>query len=138
MQDRPTGEVHPLALSVLEARGHDVSALRSKSWYEFEQPGAPVLDFVFTVCDNAAAAECPVWPQQPISAHWSLADPAAFEGSDAEWLEFFNRTYQELERRIGNFTKLSIESLDRATLEARLDEIGKTSAGRLSHSFSAS
>jgi protein-tyrosine-phosphatase len=123
---RPAGEVHSLAKRVLETHGHDISALRSKSWDEFERPGAPALDFVFTVCDNAAAEECPVWPGQPIAAHWGLADPAVFDGSEAERLAFFQRTYQELERRIGDFTKLALESLDRATLKIRLDEIGKT------------
>jgi protein-tyrosine-phosphatase len=121
---KPAGEVHPLALRVLQAHGHDVSSLRSKSWAEFAQPGAPAIDFVFTVCDNAAAEECPVWPRPPIAAHWGLADPAAFEGSEAERLAFFQRTYRELERRIGDFAKLPLESLDRASLVARLDEIG--------------
>jgi arsenate reductase len=121
----PTGRVHPMALRVLEERGHEVAALRSKSWEEFERPGAPTFDFVFTVCDNAAAETCPAWPGQPMTAHWGLADPAAFEGSESDRLRLFRRTYLELERRIELFTQLPIESLSRPQLEARLDEIGK-------------
>ena len=125
---RPAGRVHPLALRVLEEKGHDVTGLRSKSWGEFERPGAPALDFVFTVCDNAAAESCPAWPGQPITAHWGMADPAAFEGSESDRLWLFRRTYLELERRIDLFTQLPIESLSRLRLERRLDEIGKTQA----------
>jgi len=125
---RPAGRVHPMALRVLEEKGHDVTGLRSKSWDEFERPGAPELDFVFTVCDNAAAETCPVWPGQPMTAHWGVADPAAFEGSESDRLWLFRRTYLELERRIDLFTQLPIESLSRLRLQARLDEIGKTQA----------
>ncbi len=124
----PTGRVHPMALRVLEEKGHDVTGLRSKSWDEFERPGAPALDFVFTVCDNAAAETCPTWPGQPMTAHWGVADPAAFEGSESDRLWLFRRTYLELERRIDLFTQLPIESLSRLRLQARLDEIGKTQA----------
>lgn len=129
---RPTGQVHPLAIGVLKERGHDVFALRSKSWEEFEEPGAPALDFIFTVCDRAAAEECPVWPGHPMTAHWGVADPAAFEGSEDDQLALFRRTYSELERRIELFMDIPIESLDRPSLETRLDEIGKigTPAGR--------
>ena len=114
-----------MALRVLEERGHEVGALRSKSWDEFERPGAAALDFVFTVCDNAAAETCPTWPGQPMTAHWGVADPAAFVGSESDRLWLFRRTYLELERRIELFTQLPIESLPRLRLKARLDEIGK-------------
>ena len=122
---QPRGEIHPLALAVLRERGYDVSGLRSKSWDEFAQPGAPRLDFVFTVCDNAAREVCPVWPGQPMTAHWGVQDPAAFVGSEDQQLRRFRRIYVELERRIELFTSLPIESLDRLSLQARLDEIGK-------------
>lgn len=122
----PQGSVHPMCLKLLEERGHDTSGLRSKSWSEFERSGAPVLDFVFTVCDNAANETCPVWPGHPMTAHWGVADPAAFEGPEDEQRRAFARTYMELHRRIELFTSLPIESLDRIALEARLEEIGKT------------
>jgi protein-tyrosine-phosphatase len=100
--------------------------MRSKSWSEFEQPGAPKLDFVFTVCDNAAAEACPVWPGQPMTAHWGVADPAAVEGSETEkWLAF-RQAFRELESRIKVFTSLPIESLDRVKLQERLREIGRS------------
>jgi protein-tyrosine-phosphatase len=121
----PRGEVHPLALAILRERRYDVSGFRSKSWDEFARPGAPRLDFVFTVCDNAAREVCPVWPGQPMTAHWGVADPAAFVGSEEQQLRIFRRVYVELERRIELFTSLPIESLDRISLQARLDEIGK-------------
>jgi protein-tyrosine-phosphatase len=124
----PKGEVHPMAVALLRERGYDTSAFRSKSWEEFAKPGAPPLDFVFTVCDDAAGEACPVWPGQPMTAHWGVADPAAFQGSEDEQRRVFRRTYVELERRIGLFTKLSIECLDRLGLQARLNEIGKTEA----------
>jgi len=122
---QPRGEVHPLALSILRERGYDVSGLHSKSWDEFARPGAPRLDFVFTVCDNAAREVCPVWPGQPMTAHWGVQDPAAFVGPEEQQLRLFRRVYVELERRIELFTSLPIESLDRLSLQARLDEIGK-------------
>ena len=122
---RPTGQVHPLAIEVLQEHGHDVSTLRSKSWEEFEQPGAPTLDFIFTVCDRAAAEKCPIWPGHPMAAHWGVADPAAFEGTDGDQLALFRQTYSELERRIVLFVDTPIESLDRPSLKKRLDEIGK-------------
>ena len=121
-----------MAIEVLKEHGHDVSRLRSKSWEEFEKPGAPALDFVFTVCDRAAAEECPIWPGHPMTAHWVVADPAAFEGSEDERLAFFHRTCSELERRIELFANIPIESLDRPSLETRLDQIGRimTPVGR--------
>lgn len=123
---QPAGRVHPMALRVLEEKGHDVTGLRSKSWDEFERPGTRPLDFVFTVCDNAAAETCPTWPGQPMTAHWGVADPAAFVGSERDRIWLFRRTYLELERRIDLFTQLPIESLSRLRLQTRLDEIGKT------------
>jgi arsenate reductase len=122
----PKGQVHPMALQVLRERGYDTEGYRSKSWEEFARPGAPALDFVFTVCDNAAGEVCPVWPGQPLTAHWGVEDPAAFEGPEDERRRVFQRAYIELERRIELFTSLSIESLDRLGLQARLNEIGKT------------
>ncbi len=121
----PKGRVHPLALEVLAEHGHDPSGLRSKGWDELAVPGAPALDFVFTVCDDAAAEACPVWPGQPITAHWGMPDPAAFVGPLTEQRWLFRRTYQELDRRIDIFTSLSVESLSRIALQRRVDEIGK-------------
>lgn len=122
----PKGVVHPLALSILEEAGHDTTGLRSKSWEEFAMPGAPVLDLVVTVCDDAAGETCPVWPGQPLTAHWGMADPAAFEGPEAERRRRFALAYRELERRIGLLTRLRVEELDRPSLRARLDEIGRS------------
>jgi arsenate reductase len=122
----PKGTIHPMTLAVLREHGHDTSGLRSKSWDELAQPGAPPLDFVFTVCDDAAGEVCPVWPGQPITAHWGVDDPAAFEGPPDEQRWIFRRVYQVLERRIDLFANLSFESLDRLALRARLAEIGKS------------
>jgi arsenate reductase len=122
----PKGQVHPMALEILRERGFDTSGFRSKSWEEFARPGAPELDFVFTVCDNAAGEACPVWPGQPVTAHWGMEDPAAFAGPDDEQRWLFRRAYLELDRRIDLFVNLPVESLDRMSLKARLDEIGKT------------
>ena len=121
----PKGSVHPMALEILRERGCDTRALRSKSWNDFAQPGAPALDFIFTVCDGAAGEVCPIWPGQPMTAHWGVDDPAAFRGPEERQRLLFQRVYLELERRIDLFTNLSLESLDRLTLKARLDEIGK-------------
>jgi arsenate reductase len=121
----PKGRVHPMALEILRERGYDTRGLRSKSWDEFARPGAVPLDFVFTVCDDAAGEACPVWPGQPMTAHWGVEDPAAFEGPEDRRRRLFLRTYVELERRIDLFTSLPVESLDRLTLQARLNEIGK-------------
>jgi arsenate reductase (thioredoxin) len=121
----PKGSVHPIALELLKHMNLPTEGLRSKSWDEFAQPGAPPLDFVFTVCDNAAGEACPYWPGQPMTAHWGLEDPAAVQGSEAErWLAF-RKTFRELESRIKVFTSLPIRSLDKAKLKARLDEIGR-------------
>jgi protein-tyrosine-phosphatase len=122
----PKGQVHPLALEVLRERGFDTSDFRSKSWEEFARPGAPALDFVFTVCDDAAGEACPAWPGQPMTAHWGAEDPAAFVGPESKQRWLFRRVYLELEHRIELFTNLRAESLDRLSLQARLDEIGKS------------
>jgi protein-tyrosine-phosphatase len=122
----PKGTVHPIALELLRHMKMPVDGMRSKSWNEFAKPGAPMLDFVFTVCDNAAGEMCPVWPGQPMTAHWGVADPASVEGSDTEkWLAFRN-TFRELESRIKIFTSLPIRSLDRVKLQQTLHDIGKT------------
>ena len=121
----PKGEVHPLAVEVLRERGHETSGLRSKGWDEFAKPDAPSLDFVFTVCDAAAGETCPVWPGRPMTAHWGVEDPAAFEGPEAAQRRRFRRVYVELARRIELFTSLPIGSLDRPNLRTRLEEIGK-------------
>ncbi len=122
---RPAGEPNPFAINLLQREGIDTAFARSKSWDEFASPGAPKLDFVFTVCDNAAAEECPYWPGQPVSAHWGLPDPAAVEGSDAEKALAFADTYRALTRRIGAFVALPMATLDAMTLQAKLTEIGQ-------------
>ena len=129
----PKGKVHPIALELLEHLNMPTAGMRSKSWDEFAKPGAPQLDFVFTVCDNAAAEECPVWPGQPMTAHWGVEDPAAVEGSDTDkWLAF-RQAFRELESRIKIFTSLPIKSLERVKLQERLREIGQSrSAGATS------
>ena len=122
----PKGAVHPIALELLKHMNLPTDGLRSKSWDDFAQPGAPLLDFVFTVCDNAAGEVCPVWPGQPITAHWGVEDPAAAQGSEAErWLAF-RRAFNALDNRIKIFLSLPIASLDRMKLKQRLDEIGRT------------
>jgi protein-tyrosine-phosphatase len=122
---QPKGQVHPFALELLKKMNHPTAGLRSKSWDEFAQPGAPTLDFVFTVCDNAASEVCPIWPGQPMTAHWGVPDPAAAEGSDAERHLAFADAYRMLSNRISIFTNLPMHSLDRLTLQNRLDEIGR-------------
>jgi len=124
----PRGAVNPAALDVLRSLGHPVEELRSKSWDEFAEPDAPKLDFVFTVCDNAAGEVCPLWPGQPVTAHWGIADPAAVEGSDAEIHAAFFDAYRQLKNRISLFTALPIASIDRLSLRHRLAEIGKGDA----------
>ena len=120
----PKGEVHPIALALLEHMRFPTTGLRSKRWDEFAAPGAPALDFVFTVCDNAAGEVCPVWPGQPMTAHWGVEDPAAVEGSETErWLAF-RKAFRELENRIKVFTSLPIRSIERNKLQQRLDDIG--------------
>jgi arsenate reductase len=121
----PKGEVHPAALTLLEKLNYDTSFARSKSWEEFAEPGAPIMDFVFTVCDSAANETCPVWPGHPVSAHWGLPDPAAVTGSDIEIALAFAETYRMLERRISIFVNLPLASLDRLSLQNRLKAIGQ-------------
>jgi len=125
---QPKGAVHPLALEFLRRNRFDTAGLRSKDWQEFAAPDAPKMDFVFTVCDKAAAEVCPVWPGQPMTAHWGVADPAAAEGTEEERVKAFRRAYLELERRISLFVSLPVRSLDRLSLQGKLDEIGKMSA----------
>lgn len=121
----PKGEVHPYALDLLRKLNYPTAALRSKSWQEFARPGAPPLDFVFTVCDNAAEEVCPVWPGQPMSAHWGLPDPAAATGTEAEQRYAFADAHRMLQNRISIFVNLPLQSLDRLTLQKRLSDIGK-------------
>jgi protein-tyrosine-phosphatase len=121
----PKGAVHPLALELLAKLGYPTKNLRSKSWDEFAGWGAPPLDFVFTVCDDAAGEVCPVWPGQPMTAHWGLPDPAAVEGSPAEQHLAFAETYRLLNNRIGIFANLPLKSLDKLSLQKRIDEIGR-------------
>ncbi|MFH1795972.1 MAG: arsenate reductase ArsC [Pseudomonadota bacterium] len=122
---QPKGEVHPYALDLLKHLNHDTAFARSKNWEEFAAPGAPVMDFVFTVCDNAAAETCPVWPGQPMTAHWGVPDPAAVEGTEAEKRLAFADAYRMLNNRISIFVSLPLRSLDRLTLQGRLREIGR-------------
>ncbi|MBL8298853.1 MAG: arsenate reductase ArsC [Rhodanobacteraceae bacterium] len=122
---RPNGTVNPFALALLQRVGIATEGLRSKSWDEFEQPGAPVLDFIFTVCGNAAGEVCPVWPGHPITAHWGVDDPAAVEGSDADKTNAFRDAYTILQRRISLFISLPIASLDRLAIQSELCAIGE-------------
>lgn len=120
----PTGKIHPLTLETLRLAGIDVAGLRSKSWDEFSGPDAPVLDFIFTVCDIAAGEPCPVWPGQPMTAHWGFSDPAAFTGSDTEMRAFFQEIFRQIRTRIELFVTLPLDSLDRLSLQSRLDQMG--------------
>jgi arsenate reductase len=121
----PKGSVNPIALELLRRMNLPTEGLRSKSWDEFALPGAESLDFVFTVCDDAAGEVCPYWPGQPMTAHWGLPDPAAVEGADTDKWVAFRQTFQALDNRIKIFTSLPIESLDRIKLQERLDAIGR-------------
>jgi protein-tyrosine-phosphatase len=122
----PKGEVHPRTIEILKRNNFLTDSFRSKSWEEFSGPDAPEINFVFTVCDNAANEVCPIWPGQPMTAHWALPDPALAEGNDAEIGLAFADAFRMLSNRITLFTSLPLESLDRLTLQKRLDEIGKT------------
>jgi len=124
----PKGAVHPIALELLKHMKVPTEGLRSKSWDEFARPGAPALDFVFTVCDNAAGEICPVWSGQPMTAHWGIADPAAVQGSEKERWKAFRTAFSELGSRIKIFTSLPIRSLDRIKLQERLNAIGRSGA----------
>jgi arsenate reductase len=121
----PTGRVHPYALDLLQKLNYDVSGARSKSWAEFEAADAPRLDFVFTVCDDAAAETCPVWPGQPMTAHWGVPDPAAATGNEAQVRLAFADALRMLTNRINIFVSLPLKSLDQLTLQKRLESIGK-------------
>jgi protein-tyrosine-phosphatase len=123
---QPKGQVHPYALDLLRRMNFDVSGLRSKSWSEFAKPDAPKLDFVFTVCDNAAAETCPVWPGQPMTAHWGVPDPAAATGNEAEVRLAFADAFRMLSNRINIFVALPLRSLDQLSLQRQLDAIGKS------------
>jgi len=122
---QPKGQVNPNTIQLLKGLGYDTSGFRSKSWVEFAKPGPPALDFVFTVCDNAAGEACPVWPGQPMTAHWGVPDPAEATGTEAEIGLAFKDAYRMLNQRIGIFVALPIGSLDRLSLQARLKEIGR-------------
>jgi arsenate reductase (thioredoxin) len=122
----PKGQVHPMAIEVLKRSNLPTEAFRSKSWDEFAAQGAPSIDFIFTVCDNAAGEVCPIWPGKPMTAHWGIADPAAVQGTEAEKAFAFRKTLNELETRVKLFTSLPIGSLDGMTLQAKLREIGKS------------
>jgi arsenate reductase len=128
----PAGKVNPFTLNLLRKTHYDVSALRSKSWDEFAAPGAPNLDFVFTVCDDAANEVCPIWPGQPMTAHWGLPDPAKAKGNDAERAFAFDDCMRMLNQRIGIFVSLPLEKLSKLSLQKELDQIGrsKTSVSR--------
>jgi arsenate reductase len=123
---QPKGKINPRTLDLLRKFNYDVSTLRSKSWTEFAKPGAPDLDFVFTVCDNAAGESCPLWPGQPITAHWGIPDPVAASGTQAEIALAFKDAYRMLNRRIDLLLALPIEKLDRLVLTTRLKEIGRS------------
>lgn len=122
---QPKGTVNPFAIKVLNSLDYPTDDLRSKSWEEFACPGAPVMDFVFTVCDNAAGETCPVWPGQPMTAHWGIDDPAAVEGTDIEKEAAFVAAFRYLKNRIGTFTSLPLASIDRLSLGTRLRDIGR-------------
>ena len=122
---QPKGAVHPQARRLLERLDYDTASLRSKSWSEFAQPGAPPLDFIFTVCDNAAGEACPLWPGKPATAHWGIADPAEATGSEAEIAVAFNDAYRMLYNRIAVFAALPIAALDSLSLQAKLQDIGR-------------
>jgi arsenate reductase (thioredoxin) len=124
----PKGAVHPCALKLLQSLELATEGLRSKSWDEFAEPGAGVMDFVFTVCDQAAGEVCPVWPGQPITAHWGMPDPAAVDGSDVEQWQAFRDTFRALENRIKIFVALPVASLDRMSLARQVQAIGRIRA----------
>ena len=122
----PGGKVNQFALELLQKNRIDAAGLRSKSWDEYAQPGAPEFDFVFTVCDNAAGEVCPLWPGQPISAHWGIQDPATVQGSDEQKRKAFLRAFSELSTRINLFMSLPLDTLDRLVLKKKLEDIGRS------------
>lgn len=121
---QPTGQVNPLTIETLRTAGMPIDGYRSKSWDEFAVPGAPHMDFVFTVCDSAAGETCPIWPGHPMSAHWGFPDPAAAQGSHAERMAVFLDVFKQIQRRIGVFVELPLTSLDKLALKTKLDEMG--------------
>lgn len=121
---QPRGQINPNTIRLLQSLGYDTSDYRSKSWDEFAEAGEPKFDFVFTVCDNAAAEACPIWPGQPMTAHWGIADPAEATGTPAEIALAFREAYRLLNQRIGIFTALPLRSLDRLSLQRKLRDIG--------------
>lgn len=121
---KPAGKVNPGAIELLQQQGHSIEGLRSKSWNEFAAPGAPEIDFIFTVCDNAAGETCPIWPGKPATAHWGIPDPAHVEGDEAKRAAF-KTAYTQLSRRIQLFMNLPIEKLDKLSLKEKLAEIGR-------------
>lgn len=121
----PKGAVHPYALELLHGLGLPTEDLRSKGWDEFARPGAPRMDFVFTVCDRAAGEACPVWPGNPVTAHWGIADPAAVDGTEEEKRQAFRTAHRELENRIKAFLSLPLAALDRASLQREVRQIGR-------------
>ena len=123
---QPKGKVHPMALATLDEMGFETDGYRSKPWDEFAAPGAPPLDFVFTVCDNAAGEVCPIWPGQPMTAHWGIEDPAAIEEEGERQRRAFRDAFFSLQRRIGLFLALPLDSIDELSLQTRLREIGRT------------
>jgi len=127
----PKGAVNPFALKTLAAYGYPADGFRSKSWDEFATPGAPKMDFVFTVCDSAAGEVCPVWPGQPMTAHWGIEDPAAVEGSDIDKQRAFNEAFRYLRNRISAFTSLPLKNIEKLVLSARLTEIGRMEGSAL-------
>jgi len=129
----PTGQVHPFALRLLAEQGFPTDTLRSKSWDEFALPGAPVMDFVFTVCDQAAGEACPVWPGHPVTSHWGIPDPAAVGGTEADRMLAFREAFRMLERRIRLFLALPLASLDRMALKREVDAIGRLRPDTAAH-----
>ena len=121
----PKGHVHPFALGLIAKNRLSVEGLRSKDWSEFSKPGAPTMDFVFTVCDDAAAEVCPVWPGQPMTAHWGIPDPVAFDGPEEDQRRAFFTAYSQLAQRLSIFVNLPLSSLNRIALQRKLDDIGK-------------
>ncbi|WFU19419.1 arsenate reductase ArsC [Bradyrhizobium sp. CB3481] len=130
---QPKADVNPFALRVLSRFDYPTDGLRSKSWQEFAAPAAPVMDFVFTVCDNAAGESCPVWPGQPMSAHWGVEDPAAVEGADFEKEAAFVEAFRYLKNRISTFASLPLTSIDKLTLGAKLRDIGRSEGSTFGH-----
>ena len=122
---QPVGRINPFALELLQQQGHSIAGLRSKSWNEFAAPGAPQIDFIFTVCDNTAGETCPIWPGKPATAHWGIPDPAAVTGDDAAKRAAFRKASEQLARRIQLFMSLPIEKLDKLVLKEKLAEIGQ-------------